>query len=159
MARKLCDQITTELIDHIGEMGLVALLGSQQSLPRNNDVMIIGYLEAVEGGSTVKRLAVGFGSGKAQLTTVVEGYRMTSAGPRLLGSGDVEYGGGETPGLVVPVAVTAATANPIGLIVMGGIKVFGEVSGKTEIEGPAEDTAEAIADLMRVKFKKHGWIQ
>ncbi len=159
VARKLCDQITTELIDHIGEMGLVALLGSQQSLPRTNDVMIIGYLEAVEEGSTVKRLAVGFGSGQAELTTAVEGYQMTSAGPRLLGSGDAEDGGGKTPGLVVPVAMAAVTANPIGLVVMGGYKVFGELSGETEIEGPAEDTAEAIADLMRVKFKKHGWIQ
>jgi len=37
--------------------------------------------------------------------------------------------------------------------------VHGEASGKTEMEGPAKDTAKAIADLARVKFKKHGWIQ
>jgi len=127
--------------------------------PVPNDVMIIGYLEAVEQGSTVKRLAVGFGSGKAELTTAVEGYQMTSAGPRLLGSGDVEYGGGKTPGLFMPIAMTIATGNPVGLIVMGGSKVYGEVSGKTEMEGPAKDTAKAIADQARVKFKKHGWIQ
>ena len=158
-ARKLGDLIAKELIDNIVEMGLVAIPGSQQSLPRNNDLMIIGYFEAVEKGSTVKRMAVGFGSGKAKLTTAVEGYQMTSTGPRLLGSGNVEYEGGKTPGLFVPAVMTAATGSPIGLIIMTGVKVYGETSGKTEIEGPAKDTAKAIADLIRVKFKKFGWIQ
>ncbi len=63
------------------------------------------------------------------------------------------------PGLVVPLAVLAATANPIGLIVMGVSKVSGEVSGKSQIEGMAKETAKAIADKLRVKFKEQGLIQ
>jgi len=157
--RMIGDLVAKELVTEIQEMGLVALKGSQQSLPRPNDLLITGYFEAVDKGSTVKRLALGFGSGATELTTAVEGYQMTKEGPRLLGGGELQSAGGKTPGLVVPLAVLAATSNPIGLIVMGGAKVAMEVSGKSKIEGAAKRTAEAIADQLRVKYKEQGWIQ
>ena len=84
--------------------------------------MIAGYFEGVEEGSSVKRLALGFGSGATELTTAVEGYQMTKEGPRLLGTGELQYEGGKTPGIILPLGVLAATGNPIGLVVMGGPK-------------------------------------
>ena len=84
---------------------------------------------------------------------------MTNKGPRLLGTAQLESGGGKTPGLFVPIAVLAATANPIGLIVMGTAKVAMEVTGKSKIEGTAERTAEAIGEQLRVRFKEQGWIK
>lgn len=158
VGRKLGGLVAKELVTKIEGMGLVALEGSQQSLPQPNDLMIIGYFGAVEEGSTAKRLVLGFGSGATDLTTAVEGYQMTNTGPRLLGTGQLESGGGKTPGLIVPIAVLAATANPIGLIVMGGMKVEGEISGRTKIEGSAKRTAEAIAEQLEIKFKEQGWI-
>jgi len=135
------------------------LEGSKQSLPQTNDLMLAGYFEAIDEGSTVKRLALGFGSGATELTTSVEGYQMTPEGPRLLGSAELQSGGGKTPGVIVPLAVLAATGNPIGLIVMGTAKVAMEVTGKSKIEGTAKRTAEAIAEQLRVRFKEQGWIQ
>lgn len=157
--RKLGVLMAKDLVTKIEGMGLVALEGSQQSLPQPNDLMIIGYLGAVEEGSTAKRLTLGFGSGAAELTTAVEGYQMTNKGPRLLGSAQLGSGGGKTPGLIVPLAVLAATANPIGLVVMGGVKLQGELSGRTKIEGSAKRTAEAIAEQLEVRFKEQGWIK
>jgi hypothetical protein len=158
VGRRIGDLVAKELVTEITEMGLVAYRRSKQSLPRPNDLMIMGYFEAVEEGSTVKRLSLGFGSGATELTTSVEGYQMTPVGPRLLGSAELQSGGGKTPGLVVPLVVLAATANPIGLIVMGTAKVAMEVTGKSKIEGAAQRTAEAIADQLRVRFKEQGWI-
>jgi hypothetical protein len=159
VGRNLGDLVAKELVTKIEGMGLVALEGSQQSLPQPNDLMIIGYFGAVEEGSTAKRLSIGFGSGAAELTTAVEGYQMTNNGPRLLGSAQLDSAGGKTPGLVVPLVVLAATANPIGLIVMGGAKLQGEISGRTKIEGSAKRTAEAIAEQLEIKFKEQGWIK
>jgi hypothetical protein len=159
VGRMIGDLVAKELVTEIAEMGLAAYKRSKHSLPRPNDLMITGYFEAVEEGSTVKRLALGFGSGATELTTSVEGYQMTKAGPRLLGSAELKSAGGKTPGLVVPLAVLAATSNPIGLIVVGGAKVAMEASGKSKIEGAAQRTAEAIADQLRVRFKEQGWIQ
>jgi len=159
MGRNLGVLVAKALVTEIQKMGLPGLRGASYTVPRINNLMIIGYFEAVEEGSTVKRLTLGFGSGATELTTAVEGYQMTPEGPRHLGSGQVQSGGGKTPGLIVPIAVLAATANPIGLLVMGGMKVHGEVTGKSKLEGAAKRTAEVIADRLRIRFKEAGWIK
>ena len=151
--------VAKKLVTEIQLMGLVALFGEKHTVPRTNDLMLTGYFGTIEEGSTAKRLTLGFGSGAAELTTSVEGYQMTKAGPRLLGTAKLESGGGKTPGLFVPVAVLAATANPIGLVVMGTAKVAMEVTGRSKIEGTAKRTAEAIAEQLRIKFKEQGWIK
>ena len=157
--RELGVLVAKELVSEIDKMGLLAAEGSQQSHPRPNDLLLMGYFEAVEEGSTAKRVALGFGSGATELTTAVEGYQMTDQGPRLLGSAELQSGGSKTPGLFVPLAVFAATANPIGLVVMGSAKVAGEVTGGSKLEGAAKRTAEAIADQLRERFKEQGWIR
>ncbi len=159
MGRNLGVLVAKALVTEIQKMGLPGLRGASYTVPRINNIMIIGYFEAVEEGSTVKRLSLGFGSGATELTTAVEGYQMTPEGPRHLGSAQLQSGGGKTPGLIVPIAVLAATANPIGLLVMGGVKAHGEVTGRTKLEGAAKRTAKAIADRLRVRFKEQGWIR
>ena len=157
--RNLGVLVAKELVTEIQKMGLSALEGDKQTVPRINNLLIIGYFEAAEEGSTAKRLTLGFGSGATELTTAVEGYQMTPEGPRHLGSGQIQSGGGKTPGLIVPLAVFAATNNPIGLVVMGSVKAHGEVTGRTKLEGAAQRTAKAIADRLRVRFKEQGWIK
>jgi hypothetical protein len=48
--------------------------------------------------------------------------------------------------MFAPAAVVIATGNPIGLIVVGGMRIYGEASGKSTIEGRAKATADAIAE-------------
>ncbi len=159
VGRNLGVLVAKKLVTEIQKMGMLALEGNKNTVPRINNILITGYFEAAEKGSTVKRLSLGFGSGAAELTTAVEGYQMTQEGPRLLGSAQLQSAGGKTPGLIVPIAVLAATANPIGLLVMGGVKAHGEMTGRTKLEGAAERTAKAIADQLRVRFKEQGWIR
>jgi Domain of unknown function (DUF4410) len=139
-------------------MGLPAVQAAGQPAPRVGDIVLMGYFESVDTGSAEKRIVLGFGSGAAELQTAVEGYLMTDQGLRRLGSGEVESGGGKTPGVAVPLVVAASSGNPIGLIVGGAVKVGGEVTGKSTIEGAAKRTAKEIADQLRVAFQKQGWI-
>ncbi len=155
--RKLGAQVAKNLIEEIREMGLPAVLAAGQA-PDVGDIVIIGYFASIDEGSAAKRVAIGFGSGGAKLNTHVEGYLMTDQGMRKLGSRDVDAGGGKTPGVMVPLAVTIATANPIGLIVGGAVKVSGEVTGRDTIEGSAKRTAKKIADELRAAFEKQGWL-
>jgi hypothetical protein len=55
---------------------------------------------------------------------MVEGFQMTDHGLRQLGSGELDSGGSKTPGMLVPLRVVAATENPVGLIVRGGVKLY-----------------------------------
>lgn len=157
--RELGEKVAQELIAEISGMGLAAAMGSPTASPNANDIMITGYFEAIEKGSAAERVVLGFGAGSAELKTVVEGYQMTSAGPRLLGSGTLESGGSKTPGAIVPLVVLAATANPVGLVVAGTAKVAGEAMGKDTIEGAAKRTAKEISKELRVKFEEQGWIE
>jgi hypothetical protein len=157
--RKLGAQVAQELVAEIQKMGMTAVLAEDNPGPRIGDVVIIGYFGSVDDGSTAKRLILGFGSGGAELKTAVEGYLMTDRGLRLLGSGETDAGASKGPGLLVPLVVTAATANPIGLIVSGAVKAEGEVSGRTTIKGSAERTAKKIAERLQKRFEEQGWIQ
>jgi hypothetical protein len=157
--RELGALVAKELVAEIEDLGLAAAMASEPTNPKVNDLMIIGYFEAVEEGSGAKRFLLGFGSGKAELSTAVEGYQMTTLGPRLLGSGSVESSGKKTPGAIVPLAVLAATANPIGLVVTSTAKVVGEATGRDKIEGAAKRTAEEIAERLEEKFEEQGWIR
>ena len=139
-------------------MGLPALHAVPGASPQVGDGVIRGYIVSVEGGGVAKRFVIGFGYGTSEMDTVVEGYVMTRQGLRKLGSGTLSSSGNKTPGLIVPAAVTIATGNPIGLIVVGGTKVLGEVSGRNALEGRAKATADAIAEQLKIRFQDRGWI-
>jgi len=83
---------------------------------------------------------------------------MTPQGLRRLGSGTLSSDGGKTPGVVLPAAVAIATGNPVGLIVVGGVKLYREESGKTGLQARAKATADAIAGSLRSRFEDRGWI-
>lgn len=157
--RELGALVAKELAVNIRKMGLPAMEGNQQTHLRVNDLLLVGYFEAIDEGSAAKRVVLGFGSGSAELVTVVEGYQMTPQGPRHLGSAEIQSSGSKTPGAIVPLAVFAATSNPIGLIVMGSTKVAGEATGKSAIEGAAKRTADEVAKQLQIRFKRRGWIR
>ncbi len=157
--RRVGAEIATRLVEAIRGMGLPAERAFTKTTPQINDLVIRGYLLSVEEGSAVKRVAIGFGSGTSHMTAAVEGFQMTAGGLRKLGGGTVEEGGSKGPGLVVPAAVTVATANPLGLIVSTGVKVYGEESGKSTIEGRVEQAVKEITQQLKPRFQQQGWIR
>jgi hypothetical protein len=138
---------------------LPAVRASSGTKPRINDLVIRGYLLSIDEGDATKRVAIGFGSGASELMAAVEGFEVTAQGLRKLGSGSVDSGGSSSPGAALGVVGTVATANPVGLIVSTGVKVQGEYSGSSKIEGRAQAAAKEIADKIRPKFQKQGWIK
>ena len=157
--RELGTELAEQLASLIREMGLPALRATGASKPRVNDIVVRGYLVSVEEGNAAKRVGIGFGAGASELHTVVEGFQMTANGLRKLGSGKVESGGTKTPGAAMGAATLVATANPVGLIVSSGMKIHGEKSGKSTLEGRTEATAKEIADVLQQRFQEQGWIQ
>jgi hypothetical protein len=160
--RKYGAMIAQELVKDIQAMGLPAIEAGPGSSPQIGDGVIRGYIVSMEGGGTggfVKRMVIGFGAGTAEMDTVVEGYVMTSQGLLKLGSGTLTSSGNKSPGLVMPAAVAVATANPVGLIVVGGAKIYGAASGRSGLEGRAKSTADEIAAQLKIRFEDRGWIR
>jgi hypothetical protein len=153
--RQLGALIAQDLVADIQAMGLPAVQAGPGASPQVSDGVIRGYLVSVEGGGVVKRFVIGFGYGTSEMDTVVEGYVMTPQGLRKFGSGTLSSSGSKTPGAIVPAAVTIATGNPIGLIVVGGAKVLGEVSGRNTLEGRARATVRTGSIGNRI-YRQHG---
>jgi hypothetical protein len=158
LTAELGAEIAKQVAAELREAGLPAVRAMGQPVPQLNDILIRGYFVSADEGSAAKRMLVGFGSGSAELTTAVEGFQMTSRGPRLLGSGTVNSAGGKMPGVILPLAVMAATANPIGLVVGGTLKVAGEATGTSTIEGAANRTADQISAQLVNAAKRQGWL-
>ena len=157
--RELGSEVARVLAEKITELGIPAYEASGRMAPALKDLVIRGYFASIDKGNAAERMLIGFGSGSAELKTVVEIYQMTPYGLRKLGQGDVASGGPKGPGAAVPAAVAIATANPIGLIVTSAVKIGSEASGRSTIEGRAKSTAEAIADELKPRMQKRGWIQ
>src|SRR5262249_11328304 len=149
--------IAKRLVENIRAMGMPASLATAGQQPAVGDGVLKGYLVSTESGKGGQRLLLGFGAGKSEMETVVEGFAMTPQGLRPLGSGTLESESGKTPGLLVPAAVAAA-GSPVGLVVMGSVKLYGEASGTSGLEGRAKATADEIAEQLKVRFKERGWI-
>jgi hypothetical protein len=158
-ARRVGAELATRLVKEIRSMGLPAERVSEPLTPQINDLVIRGYLISVKEGSTAKRLALGFGAGASELGVAVEFYQMTAQGLRKLGSGTGVTGGSKTPGATVPLGVTLATANPVGLIVVTGAKGYGELTGSSKITGRVEKAAKEIAKELEPRFREQGWIK
>ena len=158
LGRKLGAQIAAQLVEEIRDMALPAKRASSQTMPEINDIVLRGYLLSIEEGSATKRVAIGFGYGASELTTAVEGFQMTAQGLRKLGSGNLDSGGSKGPGTAVPLGVALATGNPVGLIVSSGVKVYGEASGSSKVEGRAKDTVKGIMEVLKKRFQEEGWI-
>ncbi len=84
---------------------------------------------------------------------------MTAHGLRKLGSGTTDSGGSKSPGGVVGLAALVAKGNPAELIVETGVKVYGEKTGSSKVEGRAKQTAEEIAEVLKKRFQEQGWIK
>ncbi len=156
--RTLGAEIAKNLVSQLQAMGLPAVRSAGQPSPRPGDGLVVGYFATIDEGSAAKRVGIGFGAGGAELVTVVKGYLVTATGLQPLGSGAVEAGSGKTPGGAAPLVVAVATGNPVGLLVSGAAKVYGEASGSETIDGAARRTADEIAEKIRVTAEKQGWI-
>lgn len=156
--RKLGAEIASELVKEIRGMGMPAEHAVAGSTPQINDIVIRGYLISYNKGSEAKRIAIGFGSGASDLKVAAEGFQMTAEGLRKLGSGTADSGGSKAPGADLGVLGLIATHNPAGLIISSGVKVYGEESGSSKVEGRAKAIAKEIADVLKKRFQEQGWI-
>jgi hypothetical protein len=156
--RELGSQIATGLVQEINGMGLPAAIASAATRPQPNDLVIEGALLSVQQGSAAERMVIGFSAGGSEVKVAVEVFQMTATGLRKLGSGDVGATGNKTPGSAVGLATLIATGNPAGFIISTGLKVYGEKSGRSTVEGRAKQIAQEIGDTLKKRFEQQGWI-
>ena len=156
--RRLGALVASDLVEDIQAIGFSVVQALPGSSPRVGDSEIRGYLTSIEDGGLARRFIIGFGDGRSEMKTVAECYVMTPQGLRKLGSWTLSSSGSRAPGIIVPVATAIALSNPIHLLFSAGIKMYGEVSGRSKLEGRARATADTLAGELRIAFQDWGWM-
>jgi len=157
LGRQLGQRVSDRLVSNLRKMGMSVQKAGNGPAPDIGNVVITGQFVTIDEGSETQRVIIGFGKGRAELTTHLEGYLLTRDGHRLLGSRRVSAAGGRTPGMALPTAVSFATENPVGIIVGSAVTVRTEMTSET-LENAAERTADALAEELETEFRKQGWI-
>jgi hypothetical protein len=157
---KLGKSISAQLIKEINAMGLKAKAASATLKPQLNDIVLRGYLYALDSGNTTERIFIGLGYGASVLHTLLEGYQMTPKGLEKLSSADIESAGEVMPGggaMSIPAFILFR--NPVALIVAPAVQGVKEIGGGPSLEGRAENTAAKIAEVLKERFQNTGWIK
>lgn len=155
--QRLGAELAADLVRRIQTMGLPAARATGGETIAVNDLVIRGYLVSLKGGSAPARIVIGFGVGRSELRTIVEGFQMTPQGLRELTFNTVQAGGSRTPGAGASTAGLLATGNPAGLIVSSGMRVLGEATGQSTLKGRARATAKEISAELKKLFWQEGW--
>ncbi|MDD5598142.1 MAG: DUF4410 domain-containing protein [Victivallaceae bacterium] len=160
LARKLGRSISAQLVKEINAMGLKAAVAASSSKPRVNDIVLRGYLYAVDTGNTAGRIFIGLGYGASVIHTLLDGYQMTPGGLQKLSSANIEAAGEQIPGGgAMGIFAFILFRNPVGLIVAPVVQSVKEIGGGPSIEGRAENTAAKIAEVLKERFRNAGWIK
>lgn len=122
-----------------------------------NIYTIEGQFVTIDEGSAVARMIIGFGVGGTELKTLVQAYAIEGSGKRLLAEATVDAESSSKPGIAATLPAGAAVSGiAMAAAINTGVGVITEIN--TDVREGAEDTAEAIVDLMEPRLEKLGWI-
>ena len=148
VARVLADVLAAELEDR----GIVTSRQSGEVVVPQGLMAVGGQIVTVEEGSRAKRLFIGFGSGKSQLTSVAQLYGHTQQGPTPLWEYQNTAASGAKPGVLttLPLGIMVQGVTLLVLAVSGGLTTLGELSSTSTANAKrmAKELADAVDDTL-----------
>jgi hypothetical protein len=119
---------------------------------------IEGQFVTIDEGNVAVRMIIGFGIGGTEIKTLVQAYASEPTGKRLLAEAEVSSESSKAPGLAATLPVGSAISGvAAAAAIQTGVGVVREIN--TDVREGAEETAEAIVDLMKPRLEKLGWIE
>lgn len=153
VAAIVADRVAAEL----RELGLPATRWRGAPPAGNNLYAIEGQFITIDEGSAFKRMIIGFGSGGTEVRTMVQAYYISGGRKALLGEAEVSAESSKAPGLAASIPVGAVTGGVATAAALNtGIGTIREMN--TDVQEGAEDTAEAIVELLKPRMEAQGWI-
>jgi hypothetical protein len=116
-----------------------------------------GQFVTIDEGNAAMRMIVVFGAGGTEIKTLVQAYAAEPAGKRLLAEAEVSSESSNAPGLAATLPVGSAISGvATAAAIQTGVGAVREIN--TDVREGAEETAEAIVELMKPRMEKLGWI-
>ncbi len=157
LERQVAAIVADGVASELRELGLPATRWRGAPPAGTNIYAIEGQFLTIDEGNALRRMIIGFGAGGTEVRTLVQAYYISGGRKSLLGEAEVSAESSNKPGLAATIPVGAAvTSVGTAAAVQSGIGVISEMN--TDVQEGAEDTAEAIVELLKPRMEDHGWI-
>ena len=139
-------------------MGLPAERAFGQSQPIGNSYALEGQFLSIDEGNRTERVVIGLGLGRTNVKTLVQFYRDSDAGQRLIEELDVAAKSGRKPGMAETMGVGGLTGNLAVSAAVSGAAALGSETFSDTVEADAARTAKSVAKRLRTFFAEQGWV-
>jgi hypothetical protein len=149
--------VAEKLVEELRDLGLPARRWNGPAAAGAGVYTIEGQFVTLDEGNAAMRLIIGFGVGGTEMETLVQAYAAEPTGKRLLAEATVSSESSNMPGLAATLPAGAAISGiGVATAISTGVGVIREIN--TDVREGAEETAEAIVELMEPRFEKLDWI-
>lgn len=156
LEHQVADVLASKLVAELQGLGLPAVRW-RGTPPKNDDAYTIeGQFLTIDEGNAAAQLIIGFGVGGTEVRVLVQAYHLDNGSKKLLGEAEVSAESSKAPGLAATLPVGAAVSGSVAAAsVATGVGVVRTVNSK--VRKGAEDTAEAIVELLKPRMEEQGW--
>jgi hypothetical protein len=149
--------VAEKLVEDLQDLDLPAMRWRGPA-PRGPGIYTIeGQFVTIDEGNAAMRMIVGFGAGGTEIKTLVQAYASEPTGKRLLAEAEVGSESSSAPGLAATLPVGSAISGvATAAAIQTGVGTVREIN--TDVREGAEETAEAIVELMKPRLENLGWI-
>jgi hypothetical protein len=156
LEHQIADVVANRVVAELQELDLPAMRWRGPP-PVGNDIYTFeGQFLTIDDGNATQPTIIGFGVGGTELRVLVQAYRVNAGRKELLGEAEVSSESSSRPGLASTLPVGSAMSGiATAAAVQTGVGVVTEMN--TDVRHGAEDTAEAIIDLLEPRMEDQGW--
>ena len=156
LEHQIADVVANRVVAELQELDLPAMRWRGPP-PVGNDIYTFeGQFLTIDDGNATQPTIIGFGVGGTELRVLVQAYRVNAGRKELLGVAEVSSESSSRPDLASTLRVGSAMSGiATAAAVQTGVGVVTEMN--TDVRHGAEDTAEAIIDLLEPRMEDQGW--
>lgn len=157
LEHQIAGVVAEKLVEELQDLDLPATRWRGPAPAGTGVYTIEGQFVTIDEGNPAARMIIGFGAGGTEIKTHVQAYTVEPTGKRLLAEATVDAESSNAPGIAATLPVGAAISGvATASAVNTGVGLVRELN--TDVREGAEDTAQAIVELMKPRLEQMGWI-
>jgi hypothetical protein len=157
LEHQIATVLSTRVVAELQELGLPAVRWRGKPPKNENSYTLEGQFLTIDEGSALERMIIGFGVGGTEVRVLAQAYHVQNGRKSLLGEAEVSAESSKKPGLAATLPVGGAISGiATAAAVSTGVGVVSEINA--DVRKGAEDTAEAIVELLKPRMEAQGWL-
>ncbi|MEC5404323.1 DUF4410 domain-containing protein [Paraburkholderia sp. MPAMCS5] len=158
-AARVREQVANEIVHRLQSMGLRAIRSDIPAPADQNVLMVQGSFDTIDAGNRRRRMLIGLGAGKSEVSSSVQiFYKPAGGAPRLVQSFTASGDSGKAPGIVETAGVGAAAGSiATSAAVGGGLHAVSETK-RAGVSADASRLADAVAKQIAQIGVSGGWL-